>query len=234
MGERAHDSTRQFWTLFGIIAGGWTLFGLFSFSNSLVYYRLPDADLIPWGRLFVGSMVSAWIWALLTPAALWVSWRLRLEPGRRLRTVLSHFVAGCCFVVVATVLERWFVDLLDYRTPVTFVRGLLYRFDSRFLAYVAIVTVAEAWRSARLYRARELRAAELETRLARTQLQILKMQLQPHFLFNTLNSIAELVHTDAGAADAMITRLGRLLRLSLDHQGHQVVPLRHELDMLAA
>jgi LytS/YehU family sensor histidine kinase len=61
---------------------------------------------------------------------------------------------------------------------------------------------------------------------------VLKMQLQPHFLFNTLNTIAELVHTDPEAADLMITRLGRLLRLSLDHASHQVVPLRQEADFL--
>ncbi|HJR16161.1 MAG TPA: histidine kinase, partial [Gemmatimonadales bacterium] len=60
----------------------------------------------------------------------------------------------------------------------------------------------------------------------------LRMQLQPHFLFNTLNTVAELVHTDPDTADQMITRLGRLLRLSLDHAGHQVVPLRQEIDFL--
>jgi LytS/YehU family sensor histidine kinase len=58
------------------------------------------------------------------------------------------------------------------------------------------------------------------------------MQLQPHFLFNTLNAVAELVHTEPDAADLMITRLGRLLRLSLDNAGHQVVPLRQEIDFL--
>jgi LytS/YehU family sensor histidine kinase len=58
------------------------------------------------------------------------------------------------------------------------------------------------------------------------------MQLQPHFLFNTLNTVAELVHTEPDAADQMITRLGRLLRLSLDNAGHQIVPLRQEIDFL--
>jgi LytS/YehU family sensor histidine kinase len=83
-----------------------------------------------------------------------------------------------------------------------------------------------------LYRTRHLDASELETRLAKTHLQVLKMQLQPHFLFNTLNTIAELVHTDPEAADGMITRLGKLLRLSLDHASHQVVPLRQEADFV--
>jgi LytS/YehU family sensor histidine kinase len=83
-----------------------------------------------------------------------------------------------------------------------------------------------------LYRTRHLHASELETRLAKTHLQVLKTQLQPHFLFNTLNAVAELVHTDPEAADLMITRLGRLLRLSLDHAGHQVVQLRQEVGFL--
>ena len=90
----------------------------------------------------------------------------------------------------------------------------------------------QATRYFALYQTRQLHASELEARLAKTQLQVLRMQLQPHFLFNTLNTVAELVHTDPDTADQMITRLGRLLRLSLDHAGHQVVPLRQEIEFL--
>jgi LytS/YehU family sensor histidine kinase len=104
--------------------------------------------------------------------------------------------------------------------------------ETRLLAYMAIVVLGWSARYFALYRTRHLHASDLEARLARTHLQVLKMQLQPHFLFNTLNTIAELVHTDPEAADQMITRLGRLLRLSLDHAGYQVVPLRQEADFL--
>ena len=103
---------------------------------------------------------------------------------------------------------------------------------TRLLAYLAIVTLGRTAHYFGLYRTRQLHASDLESRLARTHLQVLKMQLQPHFLFNTLNTVAELVHTDPDAADQMITRLGRLLRLSLDNAGHQVVPLRQEIDFL--
>jgi LytS/YehU family sensor histidine kinase len=103
---------------------------------------------------------------------------------------------------------------------------------TRLLAFLAIVTLGWSARYFALYRTRHLDASELEARLAKTHLQVLKMQLQPHFLFNTLNTIAELVHTDPEAADQMITRLGKLLRLSLDHASHQVVPLRQEADFL--
>jgi LytS/YehU family sensor histidine kinase len=92
--------------------------------------------------------------------------------------------------------------------------------------------LGQAARYFALYQTRQLHASQLEARLTRTHLQLLRMQLQPHFLFNTLNTVAELVHTDPDMADQMITRLGRLLRLSLDHAGHQVVPLRQEIEFL--
>ena len=94
------------------------------------------------------------------------------------------------------------------------------------------MVLGQASRYSSLYKTRHVHASELEARLAKTHLQLLRMQLQPHFLFNTLNTVAELVHTDPDTADQMITRLGRLLRLSLDHAGHQVVPLRQEIDFL--
>jgi LytS/YehU family sensor histidine kinase len=104
--------------------------------------------------------------------------------------------------------------------------------ENSLLAYGALLVLGQASRYSALYQTRRLQASELETRLAKTHLQLLRMQLQPHFLFNTLNTVAELVHTDPDTADQMITRLGRLLRLSLDHAGHQVVPLRQEIDFL--
>ena len=82
-------------------------------------------------------------------------------------------------------------------------------------------------------RTRALSAAQLETRLVEAQLQALQRQLQPHFLFNTLNTISALMHRDVEAADAMIARLSDLLRMSLQTVGVQEVPLKEELDFLS-
>src|SRR5205085_8739221 len=76
------------------------------------------------------------------------------------------------------------------------------------------------------------RAAQLEAKLAIAQLQVLKMQLQPHFLFNTLNAISALIHQDVELADRMIARLGELLRSTLDTAGTQEVALRQELEFI--
>jgi sensor histidine kinase YesM len=84
----------------------------------------------------------------------------------------------------------------------------------------------------RKYRERELRASQLQAQLAQTQLQVLKMQLHPHFLFNTLNAISALIHQDIEVADRMIARLGELLRATLENANLQEVPLRQELDFI--
>ena len=77
-----------------------------------------------------------------------------------------------------------------------------------------------------------MRAAQLESQLAQAQLQALKMQIHPHFLFNTLNAISSLMHTDVEAADRMMTRLSDLLRLTLDGAAKQMVTLKEEMDYL--
>jgi LytS/YehU family sensor histidine kinase len=84
----------------------------------------------------------------------------------------------------------------------------------------------------RQFRDRELKATRLEGKLAQAQLQVLKMQLHPHFLFNTLNAISALLHKDAESADVMIARLGELLRTTLENVGTQEIPLRQELEFI--
>jgi len=105
-------------------------------------------------------------------------------------------------------------------------------FHFNLLIYWVIVSVSHAFDYYRQMQERELRAAELEKRLAQARLQTLQMQLNPHFLFNSLHAISALVHKDADMADQMITRLSDLLRYALEGTDAQEVPLRQELDFL--
>jgi sensor histidine kinase YesM len=100
------------------------------------------------------------------------------------------------------------------------------------LVYSGMVAVQHMGALYRRYAERERMTLQLETKLARAQLEALKIQLQPHFLFNTLNTISALLHRDPEAADRVLTRLGDLLRLSLQHSGRQEVMLRQELEFL--
>jgi LytS/YehU family sensor histidine kinase len=101
-----------------------------------------------------------------------------------------------------------------------------------FWIYWAILGLILSTQYYRQFRDRELKATRLEGKLAQAQLQVLKMQLHPHFLFNTLNAISALLHKDAESADVMIARLGELLRTTLENVGTQEIPLRQELEFI--
>jgi LytS/YehU family sensor histidine kinase len=108
----------------------------------------------------------------------------------------------------------------------------LRQLDWLLMTYLFLVGLAHALAYRRESETRALNAAQLETRLVEAQLQALQRQLHPHFLFNTLNTISGLIHTDAAAADTMIDQLGDLLRMTLHTSITQEVPLKDELDVL--
>jgi len=144
-------------------------------------------------------------------------------------TVLSTLHVGICASgawIEAQVLHT------GMSWPYLFKVVFLNHFHFDWLVYAGIVSSWHAIDSYRRLRDREVQAAALEARLARAQLQTLKAQLQPHFLFNTLHSISALNHEDPKAANRMLARLSSLLRLTLDKDSAQEVPLREELKML--
>jgi two-component system LytT family sensor kinase len=110
--------------------------------------------------------------------------------------------------------------------------SLAYVFHGNLLTYSILVAATQGYLYYQRYRQGELRSAQLSAQLAQAQLQALRMQLHPHFLFNTLNSIATLIHKDPDAADQMTARLSDLLRLTLENIGVQEVPLAQELEFL--
>lgn len=104
-----------------------------------------------------------------------------------------------------------------------------------FFGFCALVVISGTWRGFRIYQNhqhRKLVSSELETQLAKAQLQTLRMQLQPHFLFNTLNGIMVLIKKNPQGARAMLSQLSDLLRLTLEHQDTQEVSLEQELEIL--
>jgi LytS/YehU family sensor histidine kinase len=100
------------------------------------------------------------------------------------------------------------------------------------LIYLGVVGIKSAYSYYQKYRERELQASKLEARLAQSRLQVLKMQLHPHFLFNTLNAISELIYKDRESADRMLTDLSDLLRMSFENLEVQEIPLKQELEFL--
>jgi two-component system LytT family sensor kinase len=206
----------------------WTLVALCDFVRAYLYSRWSHGPL-PSGRWMALSLTSNELWALATPLLYWVSLRFPVDRMSWRRNFFVHLAASLGMTLIDTAAIGW-VDLLFHATKMRFGE----RYSSQLLldgfVYFAVAALAHAQRYRELYLERTLRAAELENQLARAQLQTLEAQLKPHFLFNTLHSVASLVRLKRNDdAVRMIAELGALLRTALDRDGAQEVPLDEEL-----
>lgn len=205
-------------------SGGWTALAVFyAVSASLTYQSTGQPA--NWLLSFQRSLTQWWVWALLTPLVVWLARRFPLTGRRRLSHLGVHLTAALVVATGKTIVDREiFAALTGFRGYL-----LLSTIALHVTVYAGLVAAAHGLEYYRRSRERE----QLEARLAETRLQLLTMQLQPHFLFNTLNTIAELVHEDAEAADRMIAGLSDLLRRSLELGEIQEITLDEELDVLA-
>lgn len=133
-------------------------------------------------------------------------------------------------VVVAIAAVPTLVDRLD--VGIRYRGSIVGKALSELVAVGLALALAIAYDVHRRYRAREAQALQLEARLAEARLRALSSQLQPHFLFNTLNAISVILHRDPRAADAMLVGLAELLRATLQQREAQEIPLREELALL--
>jgi signal transduction histidine kinase len=180
------------------------------------------------GRL--GNMLAGmWLWALLTPPIMDLGRRWPLEQGTWARNLPKHLLAAFGFAVLDAVLLhpiRPYIGIPIGNTLLeTFKRGLF----ACEASYIVIVAVAMSGRYAEMYQERKAAATALASELTTARLAALNAQLRPHFLFNTLNAIAELLHTDPKRADRLLLSLAVLLRRSFAAGERQEVSLAEEL-----
>ncbi|HWD20615.1 MAG TPA: histidine kinase [Verrucomicrobiae bacterium] len=222
------------WQQRWLIVGVATALSLFFASKDYMEQAARGGMVTPVKDLWWKAM--EWYgWALFSPGIFWVCRRTNFRPGIW-RAVSIHLLAAavfatahCCLVTTSARIEGQVLH-----TGLSW--GWLFRlifvlyFHDDVLTYVGIASVWHALDFHRQFRQRERQALELETHLAKARLQALKMQLHPHFLFNTLNGIAALTYEDPKGANRMLAKLSELLRMSLDDDGAQEVPLRKELE----
>lgn len=216
--------------------GFWTLLGL-SYALSAGLSGMSEGEAVNWGRLFTWYLASFWLWMLLVP---WVAWLGRRTAGQDWRRFCLVHVPASLALSLAQVLARvwvfWAIWHADITTAHTFTGYLRQEFVFNLyfaeLTYWVILAVLRGMDSRRHLRDERLRSAQLETQLAHSQLQAMRMQLQPHFLFNTLNAISALALAEPIRARRMIARLSDLLRLTLAERHAPLVPLSHELEFL--
>jgi len=232
------------WRSWLAIIGGWTLFGFF-FSCQVylhfAYLGKPESFV----RIIIAWLVCSYLWALLTPLVLYLARRFPLERDAVFGRAAIHLFFGSLFSLLQlgayTFVHQWLIG--DTSKPFLPLQKFLYllvaEFHFNLLIYCAILGLHQALGYYRRFREREqraaqleLEAAQLETQLTRAQLDALKMQLHPHFLFNTLNTISVLMKEDTEAANRMLVRLSELLRTALKSTNTHEITLRQELEFL--
>ena len=218
-----------------------TAFWLFiALASALEMSLLQSADI---GRALTSALVRLAPWTFLTPLIVWTSSAYTLERSTWKRSLWVHLaVCALSFAIVGgfaylspaspSLARQDPAELRRLnRQPRETAFVVLRRITYQLPIFWGLVGVAHALRFYERTTVRERREAELEARLAQARLKALRMQLNPHFLFNTLNSIASLVH-EQPQAEEMIEALSDLLRLTLNASDRQEVSLREELHFL--
>lgn len=219
---------KRLWIRLLLAVLGWTAVAVFFASQTYLSYKYSGGQVHLWLVLKM-NLIEWYLWGLLAPGIIWLARRFPLEREHGARSLALHSVAA-----VGVSLLKWALNNLLRRYLLGFPKGmyLIYVFHQNFVTYWIMVAATQGYLYYSRYREGQLRTAQLSAQLAQAQLQALRMQLHPHFLFNTLNAISTLVHKDPEIADRMIARLSDLLRLTLENIGVQEVQLAQELQFL--
>ncbi len=228
------DQTRPFFMHPVVFLSGWAvlalLFGFQEFAElSVAGWKVPL-----WSVL-LGWTIEFLLWGLIF-LGMWRFLRASIQSAS-LRQILLHYLP--LSIVVGVMEEVLFVTIFRYQAP-----GKHYSYVARLERYLSgelITNIAIFWIVFVLFRGigyyqrfreREQMASRLEAQLVQARLQALQMQLNPHFLFNTLNSVSSLMRSDPDGADEMLERLSSLLRITLAKGQAQRIPLQEEMDVV--
>ena len=238
--ERAFVGTRPKWSL---IIAAWLIPATIAVLQSTAGTALRGELAKDWP--WVVLQVPRWLtWALVTPLIFSAAHRFPFSSDRLWRSVWTHLLIA--LAIAASIELVWLQITLimqGYLEPEVLARArtnwaevystvVLSRLVSGAFTYAAVLGIATTLGYHRRFREREVRAAQLEAQLALAQVQALKMQVHPHFLFNTLHAITVLIREDPSAATRVVTRLGDLLRLTLSRATTAEVSFRRELEIL--
>ncbi len=236
---------RRWWVEVLVIWLFWTFLAVLVTTGRLLDPRWADRGAALLQRQVLYIFSDYYTWALLTPGIFWLSRKLAFDRPRWQGRLILHLLIG---LGVALAMEVWsdylyfYVYQLARRRPEHFnlLMGIQrFWFINELIIYFAVLAAGFARDYFIRYQQRQqeaarlrAQAADLQARLTEARLQALRMQLNPHFLFNTLHAISALVERDPKGVRHMIARLSELLRYTLDESGAQEVPLAQELRFL--
>src|SRR5216683_1740124 len=233
-GNRTDKSVRR-WV--GIALGCTVAAVLFASVNYVLMDVLENVKPKP-HLLFVWWATRFYLWAALSPAVVRLLKRFPLQPLAASRAFL-HLLASLIFSLIHMGLHLSLAVVLIGGTTLPggsssmFVQ-FVHSYPLGVLAYWVIVVIVSSTNYYERIGLEQLRSSKLQAQLAEARLQTLQMQLQPHFVFNALHSLSDLVTDEPKTAVRLIARLGDFLRLTLQNSTSQGVPLKRELDFLDA
>jgi signal transduction histidine kinase len=208
----------------------WSILGLL--------FALPGLSAPSWSRTLLASLTFWWAWGLVTPLIFWTDARLPFKENQLGMRLLAHLMAS----VALTLLDSYVLAVLDASvglkvwSSLGVTRFLANAFNEGFLwkwlVYWVIFGARQTFRYYEHYLASELRLERMQRSFSQARLTALRMQLDPHFVFNALNTISSQVERDPQLARRMIEHLGDLLRVSLEARDRQEIPLAEELAFL--
>ena len=223
----------KWWLLWLASAAGWTAYGLLYAYQAMEWSR-EAGEPYTWAYALRISLVGMWGWIPMTVALFWLARRYPIRRGSVAGPV-AVLMAGALVCVFA---RAGYIYALDpwvhwYKAPPSFWGEVMpTSLQNNLLIAWILIGLAHALLYFDRAHAQERLATELQSRLTQARLDAISAQLNPHFLFNALNSIAEMVHVDAKRADEMLVALSELLRSSLDRSRRQWVSLREELGLV--
>jgi hypothetical protein len=221
-------------TRIALVLAAWTLIGVFS-AGQWYLFQLSRSETPDWVGPLLPNLTSCWIWAGFTPFVMHLAKRFRIQRATWPRVLALHVLFALAFSFLDASLDmllgRWIVPLHPPTSSI-----LTEYFGQSFInvfSYFAVLAVAHAIQYHALFTERQVAASRLEAQLLGAQIRALEMQLRPHFLFNTLHTIASLVRAERNpVAVRMIAGLSDLLRASLRTDGPAEIPLRDELALV--
>src|SRR5690348_5963292 len=223
---------RRFWLETALIVGAWAVFALVLANQGYMQSGLRGRPALSWAAALRPSLLESLLWLFSTFAIFWLARRFPLERGRVALGLAVHLVGAIVMSLARVGIWVWLGQHVSWIGERDFRVQFWGTSTQNFSIYALLVGIAHVGIYARRYREREQAAERLARGLTEARLQALKMQLQPHFLFNTLNAISALIPDDAKPARRMLARLGDLLRVTLEHEETQEVTLREELAFL--
>ncbi len=214
--------------------GAWVLLGVFMATQDIIRSSMSFTALYV-GQILLLNLVQHLSWGLLSLITLRIVRRYPLHTYPPMKHWWVHLAAGVVITMAGLVLVATPAFLWDPpKLPLlAFKRFAVSYFSFEYLVcYWGVVGIHEGIEILKSTRERELRVSMLEAGVAQAQLRALQMQLNPHFLFNTLNAVSTLMHTEPATADRLLVKLSQLLRLSLEQSREEETSLGQELAFL--